>query len=152
VLEALVKTAVKKHSKQLIACKTNLQISDLNYIVYTDPKWLDFILGQIISNSVKYKKENLTLTFEAKEENANILLRISDNGIGIPEQDLSRVFEKGFTGSNGRKYAKSTGMGLYLCKQLTQKMGLGISLEAAEHYGTTVVITFPKDKLTILSE
>lgn len=152
VLDTLVKAVVKKHSKQLISCKTNLKISNLNYIVYADPKWLDFILGQVISNSIKYKKEELTVTFEAIEENSNIILRVSDNGIGIPTQDISRVCEKGFTGSNGRKYAKSTGMGLYLCKQLTQKMGLGFSLEAKEQYGTTVVITFPKDKLAILAE
>lgn len=151
-LDALVKAAVKKHSKQLIACKTSIQISDMDYIVYTDPKWLDFILGQVISNSIKYKKDGLTLSFSAKEENVNIVLRISDNGIGISVQDLGRVFEKGFTGVNGRRFAKSTGIGLYLCKQLSEKMGLGFALESKEQCGTTVFIIFPKDKLAMIAE
>lgn len=151
-LDVLVKAAVKKHSKQLIACKTSIQISDMDYRVYTDPKWLDFILGQVISNSIKYKKDDLALSFSAKEENANIVLHFSDNGIGIPTQDLGKVFEKGFTGVNGRRFAKSTGIGLYLCKQLSEKMGLGFALELGEQCGTTLIITFPKDKLTMLAE
>lgn len=151
-LKTLVKEAVKKHSKQLIACKTNIQISDMEFMVYTDQKWLDFILGQVISNSIKYKKDDLVLSFAAKEENTNIILQIHDNGIGIPEQDLGKVFEKGFTGENGRQFAKSTGIGLYLCKQLSEKMGLGFELESEEQCGTTVFITFPKDKLVILAE
>lgn len=151
-LDVLVKAAVRKHSKQLIACKTSIQISNMDYIVYTDSKWLDFILGQVISNSIKYKKDHLVLSFSAKEENANIVLYFRDNGIGIPSQDLGRVFEKGFTGINGRRFAKSTGIGLYLCKQLSEKMGLGFNLESGEQCGTTVVITFPKDKLTMLAE
>ncbi|WP_312104099.1 sensor histidine kinase [Lachnoclostridium sp.] len=151
-LDVLVKAAVKKHSKQLIACKTSIQISDMDYTVYTDTKWLDFILEQVISNSIKYKKNDLTLSFKAKEENANIVLCISDNGIGIPTQDLGRVFEKGFTGVNGRRFAKSTGIGLYLCKQLSEKMGLGFDLKSKERLGTSVFIIFPKDKLTMIAE
>lgn len=149
-LNVLVKEAVKKYSKQLIACKTKIQIENLEYMVYTDSKWLEFILGQIISNSIKYRKESLTLSIYAKEFQGNVILTIHDDGIGISNQDLHRVMEKGFTGENGRKYAKSTGIGLYLCKQLCDKMHLGFEIESIEEKGTDVKITFPKNKMIML--
>jgi Signal transduction histidine kinase len=151
-INQLLRTILKKYSKQLIACKTSITLPETDYTVYTDPKWMDFILGQIISNSIKYKSDNLQLSFSTVEEDAKILLYISDNGIGIPVQDLGRVFEKGFTGENGRRFAKSTGIGLYLCKQLSEKMGLGFSVTSQEQLGTTIGIIFPKDKLTMLSD
>ena len=78
------------------------------------------------------------------------MLRIKDNGIGIADSDLSRIFSKGFTGNNGRKYAKSTGMGLYLCKQLCGKMHLNIYAESEIDKGTIITIVFPKDSRTLL--
>lgn len=152
ILGDLVKDVVKKHSKQLIACDTQLEMKGLDYTVYTDPKWLNFILGQIISNSMKYKRDKLILVFDAIEESSNIILRITDNGIGIPSHDLKRVMNKGFTGENGRQFAKSTGIGLYLCNQLCDKMHLGFYIESQEQIGTTLKIIFPKDKLTILEK
>ena len=145
-LESVVKSMIKKNAKQLIACKTELKLDGLDYIVYSDPKWLDFILGQLISNSIKYRRESFKLSISAEETNMNVVLKISDNGIGISEKDLNRVFEKGFTGENGRKYGKSTGIGLYLCKKLCERMHLGIEIVSTKDIGTTVKITFPKDK------
>lgn len=149
-VDKLIKNVVKKHSKQLISCNTNLNFNNLDYTVYGDEKWLDFIIGQIIANSIKYKKDSLELSFFAKDNKENIELYIMDNGIGIPQSDLSRVFEKGFTGQNGRAFAKSTGIGLYLCRTLCEKMYLGLELESEYGKGTIVKIIFPKDRQSFL--
>lgn len=149
-LDNLVKETVKKYSKQLIAAKATPCFDNLAQTVYGDPKWLEFILGQLIANSIKYKKDTLRLTFSACEEQNHVLLSISDNGVGIPENELSRIFEKGFTGTNGRSYTKSTGIGLYLCRKLCNKMHLSISASSASGQGTTIQITFPKDSRLLL--
>lgn len=149
-LDGLVKEVVKKHAKQLIGCNARIKMHHLYYTVYADEKWLDFIIGQIIANSIKYKKESLTLCFSASENQENVVLSIRDNGIGIPDSDISRVFEKGFTGENGRSFAKSTGIGLYLCLELCKKMYLGLEAESDPDHGTTMNITFPKDRQSFL--
>ncbi len=145
-LEAAIKSTVKKHSKQLIATHCKLNFGHLNYTVYSDTKWLDFILGQIISNSIKYRTDHFELTFSSKENDNVIVLSITDNGVGIPECDISRVFDKGFTGENGRNFAKSTGIGLYLSKKLCEKMNLKLEISSATGKGTTLMIYFPKYK------
>lgn len=145
-LESIVKTAIKKHSKQLIQNKAEIRIHNLGFVVFSDLKWLDFILGQIISNCIKYKKDNIILDFSADENDDKVVFAISDDGIGISDKDISRVFDKGFTGENGRNFAKSTGIGLYLCKKLCDKMNLGITLKSQYGVGTTVSISFPKNK------
>jgi len=149
-LDSLVKSAVKKHSKQLIGCGAQVKLDNLDHMVYADEKWLDFIIGQIIANCIKYKKDALTLWFFASENQENMILFIRDNGIGISENDLLRVFEKGFTGENGRAFAKSTGIGLYLCKELCKKMYLGLEAQSSVGHGTTMKITFPKDRQSFL--
>lgn len=149
-LDKLIKETLKKHSKQLISAKATPHFDNLSQTVYGDPKWLEFILGQLIANSIKYKKEMLTLTFSACEEQDYVLLYVSDDGIGIPESELPRIFEKGFTGTNGRSYAKSTGISLYLCRKLCNKMHLSISASSASGQGTTIQITFPKDSRLLL--
>jgi signal transduction histidine kinase len=149
-LEDVVKTVLKKHSKLLIQSKASIQLEELHYSVFSDIKWLIFIIGQIITNSVKYKSDNLQLRCYAKRLDHSIILTIEDNGIGISEVELKRVFDKGFTGENGRKYAKSTGIGLYLCKKLCDRMGLDIQLFSIEDIGTKVEIIFPKSKWAIL--
>lgn len=146
-LNEVVKSVVKKHSKPLIAAHCAIRIENLDYTVYSDEKWLAFILGQIIINAVKYRREHLELIFSGTESEKNIMLTIQDNGIGIPESDIGRVFEKGFTGVNGRRFGKSTGIGLYLCQRLCEKMHLGIAVHSQGLHGTTVTITFPKDKV-----
>lgn len=150
LLENVVKSTVKKHSKQLIACETQLFFDLKNFTVYADEKWLDFIIGQIIANSMKYKQDNLELSFYATENKDNVVLFIKDNGIGISEGDLIKVFEKGFTGKNGRAFAKSTGIGLYLCRTLCEKMYLGLDMESVVGKGTTVKIIFPKDRQSFI--
>lgn len=113
-------------------------------MVYTDPKWVAFILNQLIGNAVKYCGEDQRkLTIAARPGKHATVLSIQDNGIGIPVQDQPRVFEKGFTGDNGRRFGKSTGIGLYLCRKLCSRLEMGISLESAVGEGTTVSLTFP---------
>ena len=105
--------------------------------VYTDDKWVRFILNQIIGNAIKYRTEQPVLRFSTTETNDRVVLSISDNGIGIPPSDLPCVFEKGFTGKNGRTGKNSTGIGLYLCKRLCDKLGIGITVHS-ENEGTTI--------------
>lgn len=143
-LDDVIKGSVKKHARELIAANTKLEFEGLEQTVYADAKWLDFVLGQILSNSVKYRRgDALTLSFRARKRDDQIMLTITDDGIGIAAGDLGRVTEKGFTGENGRKFAKSTGMGLYLCRQLCEKMSLGFAVQSEEGKGTMIKIAFP---------
>ena len=116
-------------------------VDDMEYSIYSDDKWLRFILGQIISNAVKYRGDRPVLHFFAMKESDRIILSVEDNGIGIPKSDLPRIFEKGFTGRNGRTIYSSTGIGLYLCKCLCDKLGIGISA-SSEGKGTTISLSF----------
>jgi signal transduction histidine kinase len=117
-------------------------MGDLSFKVYTDVKWVSFILRQIINNSVKYGGENIE--FFAVPREGGVSLMVRDDGIGIPEADLKRVFEKSFTGENGRLYGRSTGLGLYLCRKLCTKLGLSISASSRSGEGVTAEIVFPK--------
>ena len=146
-LEEMVKDSIKKNKNILIPEKITLTLHDLDFEVNTDSKWIEFILNQILQNSVKYKKQdhNLSLEIYAQQGKQNIILGIKDNGIGIKKGEIARVFEKGFTGTNGRKIGKkSTGIGLYLCKKLCDKLGLGIELNSIEEEGTEVKLVFPR--------
>ncbi len=116
-------------------------LDDVEYNIYSDDKWLRFILDQIISNAIKYCTSQPTLHFFAAAENDRIILSVEDNGIGIPGSDLSRIFEKGFTGQNGRMVHSSTGIGLYLCKRLCDKLGIGISA-ISKGKGTIISLSF----------
>ncbi|MDR3072651.1 MAG: sensor histidine kinase [Clostridiales Family XIII bacterium] len=130
---------IKRNAKYLIARKIKIE-HHAEGRVYADPKWLEFILQQILDNAVKYGAKTIVYSFE------NNTLMIKDDGVGIPQKDLPRVFERGFTGENGRKTARSTGMGLYLCKRLCEKLGLGIAVSSEG--GTAVSITFPVNPYT----
>ena len=144
-LQALVNSALKTYSKPLIQVGGRPVFSGLDVPVCADTKSCTFIIGQIISNSIKYRTENLLLSFSSHTEQNVIRLSISDNGIGISPTDLSRVFDKGFTGENGRHYSKSTGIGLYLCKKLCNKMNIGITIQSDFGQGTTVILSFPQE-------
>ena len=116
-------------------------VENVEYSIYSDDKWLRFILDQLISNAVKYRADQPVLHFFAVKENDRIILSVEDNGIGIPQSDLPRIFEKGFTGQNGRIIKSSTGIGLYLCRRLCDKLGIGISA-SSEGEGTIISLTF----------
>ena len=147
VLKEIVNESIKKNKSSLIQEKISIDIHDLEIEVNTDNKWIVFILNQIIQNSIKYrKKENSVIEIYANQGKENVILYIKDNGIGIKQGEITRVFEKGFTGTNGRlSNKKSTGIGLYLCKKLCNKLGTGIELNSVQNEGTEVKLVFPKD-------
>lgn len=143
-LKSLVHAAIKNYSKSIIESGGHLHFQNVDIPVLADTKWCIFIIGQIIANSIKYRNEKLELFFEGNKcENKNVLI-ISDNGIGIQEEDLTRVFDKGFTGYNGRRFTKSTGIGLYLCKKICLEMNMDITIESDSFSGTVVKIIFHK--------
>lgn len=149
-LSQVVKSVVKRNQRDFINKRISLQLGNLDEIVYSDTKWIEFILNQIIGNAIKYSKgKEDKIKIEAEKIDNAVVLKIEDNGVGIIERDLNRVFEKGFTGENGRKFGKSTGIGLYLCKKLCDKMGLGLQVDSKINEGTKVSIVFPRtEKLT----
>ena len=139
-----VKNVVKKNSKAFIYKKIKLDLGDLNYQIYNDTKWVEFIINQVITNAIKYAKEEVAqIRIYAEKNKENITLIIEDNGVGISKTDLNKIFNKGFTGENGRIFGKSTGMGLYICHKLANKLGLGIEAVSDQGAGTTISIIFP---------
>ena len=150
-LKEIVNGAILKNKTTLINEKVSLELSNLkDEEVYTDSKWAVFIINQIIQNAIKYsKKENKKIEISSQEKNDKVILYIKDNGIGIKKGEITRVFERGFTGENGRIIGqKSTGIGLYLCKKLCDRLGLGIELNSEKDKGTEVRIIFPKNSYT----
>lgn len=151
-LRELVNAAVRHNAKDMIANRISLTLGYLDPVVLTDVKWTNFILSQILVNAVKYHSAAPSIRLYAKREKNSVSLFIEDNGIGIRPADLPRVFERGFTGETGRSYTKATGLGLYLCKRLCDKIGLGISLESTQGVGTTARLIFPGGTLHDLSK
>ena len=145
-LQEIVNGAILKNKSALLSSKTSIELHDLEREVYTDSKWAVFIINQIIQNAIKYSKiKDRKIEIYAISKRENVVLYIKDNGIGIKKGEITRVFEKGFTGENGRTInKKSTGIGLYLCKKLCNKLGLGIELNSEKDIGTEVRIIFPK--------
>lgn len=114
--------------------------------VYSDKKWLGFILNQILINSVKYRSEKPPIiTFKAEVMESGVMLSITDNGIGIRQSEISRIFDKGFVGSNGRNGKKATGIGLYLCRQLCDRLGMEIAAESELNQYTAIRLYFPEN-------
>jgi len=113
--------------------------------VYSDAKWLKFMLGQLIINGVKYSKgKGKELIINASENEKEIKLNVIDKGIGIPMKDIKRVFDSFFTGENGRKYGESTGMGLYIIKEVSQKLEHEVEIQSTVNEGTMVTMKFKK--------
>ena len=148
-LRSVVMKSVKSNSRDFINKNIKLDIRGIEGNIFSDEKLVEFIINQIIINAVKFSIPNEgKVSIYSKVNENNIILTIEDNGVGINEKDIDRVFEKGFTGENGRKFGKSTGIGLYLCKKLCDKLGIGISLNSKENIGTKVNIVFPQGKFT----
>lgn len=143
-IERVALEAVKRNARIFISRKIKVSMEDINLTVLTDKKWLLFIINQILSNALKYTPAEGSIHISSQENERERRLVIEDNGIGIKTEDLSRVFDRGFTGQTGRQYSKSTGMGLYLSKRLAGKLGHDISIESEEGKYTRVIIHFPK--------
>ena len=143
-LEKIIKDNVKKHAKTFINKRIKIEMDSLDSIITTDKKWLGFIIDQILGNALKYTNENGKIKISSEKHSKEKILIIEDNGIGIKEEDINRVFHKGFTGYNGRGEYKSTGMGLYLAEKLATKLGHYISIESVYGEYTKVKVHFPK--------
>ena len=146
-LNEIIKSVLLRNKKIMIQNNMKVELKNTNVFAYTDEKWLEFIINQIIINSIKYKKENnAEITIEIQENKENIKIIIKDNGIGIKTSEIDRIFEKGFTGTNGRNQKKSTGIGLYLCKKLCKELDMEIEAESKESQYTKITIIIPISK------
>ena len=144
-LDGIVRQAIRKYAPQFIRRRIRLLYEPTDVKVLTDEKWLLFIIEQILSNAVKYTQQgSVTITVTPEKE-----LEIADTGIGIAPEDVPRIFEKGFTGYNGRADKKSTGLGLYLCRLTAEKLSHKISVESAVGVGTKVSIDLHSDTLVV---
>ena len=150
-LEKIAAQAIENHRSLLIQNGIRVEMENMNCAVYTDEKWAVFILGQLLQNAARYRGPEPVITLSAKPLGRQTQLIVHDNGIGIPAHELPRVFERGFTGSNGRIRGGSTGIGLYLCRKLAVFLELELRMDSQEGAGTTVTLTFPaKENLTKL--
>lgn len=148
-LSAICEEAIQTHRTLLIPNGVRVETENLEESVYTDEKWAAFMIGQLLQNAARYRQENPVITLSGKRLGRQAQLAVRDNGIGIPDHELPRVFDRGFTGRNGRNRGGSTGMGLYLCKRLSDTLGIGLKIQSEAGTGTCVTLTFPAEaKLT----
>ena len=140
-LDKVIRDTIRKYAKIMIRRRIKINYAGTEQEVYTDEKWLAFILEQILSNAIKYTSQG-AITVEIVNETNWCFITIKDSGIGIRSEDLPRIFEKGYTGYNGHSDKKATGIGLYLCKQMIDKLGHTIRVESEVGKGTTVWIGF----------
>lgn len=143
-VDGVIRDTIKKYAKIMIRRHIGMNYSGTAQEVYTDGKWLAFMLEQILSNAIKYTPQGV-VTIETAEEKYRFFITIKDTGIGIKAEDLPRVFEKGYTGYNGHADKKATGIGLYLCRQMADKLGHTIRMESEIGKGTKVWIGFDLD-------
>ncbi len=143
-LDDIIRQCVRKYAKQFIRKRIRLEYEGTALQVLTDEKWLCFAIEQILSNALKYTSAGSIRIFTQGET-----LVIADTGMGIAPEDLPRVFEKGYTGYNGRTDKKATGIGLYLCKRILNRLGHEISISAQVGKGTRVSIDLSREELTV---
>lgn len=141
-LDDIVRPAVRRFAGEFIQRKIQLNYQMLNYTVITDEKWLGFVVEQVLSNALKYTPQGSVSIYMEPEG----VLCIRDTGIGIAPDDLPRVFEKGYTGYNGRSHRKASGLGLYLCREILTRLGHSVSAESQVDHGTTIRIDLRQHK------
>ena len=148
-LSDIVSQAVGQHRTLLIQSGVRMETEDLEQTVFTDGKWAAFILGQLLQNAARYRGNQPLVTLSGRQLGRQVQLTVSDSGIGIPAHELPRIFDRGFTGSNGRAQGGSTGMGLYLCKKLADCLDIGLRVASEVNKGTSVTLIFPsRENLT----
>lgn len=152
-LDQLVRDAVKARAASLVEARVAVGFEGLERTVFADAKWMNFVLGQLIDNSVRYRRaagariDFSARTLDAGKADERVVLSVRDNGCGISAADVGRVFDKGFTGENGRAHAKSTGIGLYLVRSLCAKMGLTVGVSSVQGQWTCFEIVFPTNRM-----
>lgn len=144
-LREVVLSAIRAEKRHFIQCRMQIDLDMPELSVPTDEKWAEFIIKQIFSNSMKYRRETgarIKIYAENREKQKSLV--IEDNGCGISEEEIGRIFEKGFTGKNGRlKNNNATGIGLYICRRLCEKLRMGIFCESEAGSYTRIILTFP---------
>lgn len=148
-LDAIVRQVIRKYSQMFILRKIHLQYAKTSQCIVTDEKWLQFVLEQVLSNALKYTKDGGMIFIYTEEKENKKCLVIEDSEIGIQAEDLPRVFEKGFTGYNGRADKKSTGIGLYMCKKIMERLNHQIWIESEVDKGTKVYLDLAREEWTI---
>ncbi len=144
-LSAICREAIQTHRTLLIENGVRVETENLDEAVYTDGKWAAFMLGQLLQNAARYRGAQPVITLSGSRCGRQVRLAVQDNGIGIPAHELPRVFDRGFTGRNGRSRGGSTGMGLYLCRRLADALGIGLQIQSTAGTGTCVTLTFPAE-------
>ena len=144
-LDELLRKSIRKYAPLFVQKRLTLHYEGIHREILTDKKWFCFVVEQVLSNAVKYTQSG-GVTIELSEDG---MLTIADTGIGIAPEDVPRVFEKGYTGYNGRENQKSTGIGLYLCKKIAEKLGHPLTLSSVVGTGTTVAIGIERDTLQV---
>ena len=142
-LEELADQALQSHRALLIQSGVRVETRDLDQRVYTDGKWVCFLLGQLLQNAARYRSAQPVVTLSARALGRRVELTVEDNGIGIPAHELPRIFDRGFTGSNGRSRGGSTGMGLYLARRLATALEVELRAASEEGKGTRMTLLFP---------
>ena len=144
-LDGMIRQSVKKYAGEFISRRLSLIYEPLHVNVLTDEKWLSFVIGQVLSNALKYTSSgSISITMEPGNR-----LCIRDTGIGIAPEDLPRIFEHGYTGYNGRVDKKASGIGLYLCKRICERLGHGIEAESRIDEGTCIIIDLSREHLEV---
>lgn len=138
-LDPILRQAVRRFAREFITRKLSLRYEPVSLTVVTDEKWLSFVLEQLLSNALKYTREGGCVRLYLR---AGTQLCVEDTGIGIAPEDLPRIFEKGYTGYNGRADKRASGIGLYLCRRISEKLSIGLSAESKVGKGTTLVLDF----------
>ena len=147
-LDGIIRDSIHKYAKMMIRKKIGIQYEGCDLVVTSDEKWLSFVVEQLLSNAVKYMQEGV-ITIQTGQNETEAFLCIEDQGIGIRQEDIPRVFEQGYTGFNGHTDKHSTGIGLYLCKQVLTKLGHTIRITSEPGKGTQVWIGFSLQKIDI---
>ncbi|EOW1981683.1 sensor histidine kinase [Enterococcus faecium] len=143
-LKGIIQPVIRSQANYFIQKNLRYEIIGEDHTVLTDAKWVAFIFNQLLSNAIKYTPDHGNIMVSIKKEAQGVSLSVKDSGIGIPEEDLKRIFDKGFTGRNGRlSKTHSTGLGLYLAKNLAEKLGIQLTAESTEGKGTTMTLFFP---------
>ena len=143
-VDDIIRPAVRRLAPQFIMKKLSLEYEQTDEVALTDEKWLSFVVEQVLSNAVKYTSEG-SISIKCDGDR----LVISDTGIGIAAEDLPRIFDKGYTGFNGRADRKASGIGLYLCRRICDNLGHSIKVESAAGQGTTITIGLRRNKLEV---
>ena len=144
-LDGIIRQSLRKFAGEFIDRKLTLHYEPLHLSVVTDEKWLGFVVEQVLSNALKYTPAGGRIRIYGDGET----LVIADSGIGIRPEDLPRVFEKGFTGYNGREDKKSTGIGLYLCRRVMDRLNHGISIVSRPGQGTLVRLDLSRGRRVV---